>query len=61
MIKAHIPDEFLLDFFLKYLFSNATLSRFIIKEQVIFRAQQFHLVYSQYRVLYEIFPNALRA
>ena len=65
MIKDTIPDEFLVDWFVKsllpYIVKDVALSGVNTEEEAILRAQQLDLVYSQYRVLYDILPNAPRA
>ena len=65
MIKADIPDQFLVDWFVKcllpYIAKDVALSGVTTEEEAILRAQQLDLVYSQSRVLYQIFPNAPRA
>ena len=64
MIKATIPDEFLVDWFFKsllpYIAKDVALSGVNIEEEAILRAQQLDLVYAQSRVLYDILPNAPR-
>lgn len=64
LIKDDIPDQFLVDWFIKLLFmyiaKDVALSGVTKKEEAIIRAQQLDLVYSQSRVLYDILPNALR-
>ena len=65
LIKAHIPGEFLLEWFLKSLQSDiskdVSLSRVFFEEQAIFRAQQLELIYSQSGVLHKYLPNAPRS
>ena len=62
MIKAVIPGQFLVDWFVKSLFpyivKDVALSGVTTEEEAIIRAQQLDLVYSQSRVLYNILPNA---
>jgi hypothetical protein len=62
LIKAKVPPEFLLEWFLKYLFpyisKDVSTSGVFSEEEVIFRAQQLDLIYSQYGILYEIIPDA---
>ena len=62
-IKAFIPLEFLLKWFLKsllpYIAKDVSTSRVQNEEQAIFRAQELDLIYAQSRLLYEIIPNAL--
>ena len=65
LIKAFIPLEFLLKWFLKSLFlyiaKDVSTSRVQNEEQVIFRAQELDLIYAQSGLLYEIIPNAPRS
>ena len=62
LIKAFIPPEFLLEWFLKsllpYIVKDVTTSRVQNEEQATFRAQELGLIYAQFRLLYEIIPNA---
>jgi hypothetical protein len=62
MIKAMIPPEFLLEWFLKSLFpyisKDVSTSGVSSKEEAIFRAQQLDLIYSQSGILYKIFSDA---
>jgi len=64
MIKAEIPGQFLVDWFVKsllpYIAKDVALSGVTTEEEAIIRAQQLDLVYSQSRVLYDILPNAPR-
>ena len=65
LIKAFIPPEFLLEWFLKsslpYIAKDVSTSRVQNEEQAIFRAQELDLIYAQYGLLYEIIPNAPRS
>jgi hypothetical protein len=65
LIKAMVPPEFLLEWFLKsllpYISKDVATSGVFSEEQAIFRAQQLELIYSQSRMLYEIMPNAPRS
>ena len=65
MIKAFIPLEFILGWFLKsflpYIAKDVSTSRVQNEEQAIFRAQELDLIYVQSGILYEIIPNALRS
>ena len=62
MIKAFIPLEFLLKWFLKSLlpYIAKDISTFGVQneEQAIFRVQKLDLIYAQSGLLYEIIPNA---
>ena len=62
MIKAFIPPEFLLEWFLKsllpYIVKDVPTFGVQNEEQVIFRAQELDLIYAQSGLLYEIIPNA---
>ena len=62
MIKANIPPEFLLEWFMKsllpYISKDVSTSGVTFDEEVIFRAQQLDLIYSQSQILYEIFLDA---
>ena len=62
MIKAFIPPEFLLEWFLKlllpYIGKDVSTSGVQNEEQAIFRVQELDLIYAQSRILYEIIPNA---
>ena len=64
MIKAQILDEFLVGWFVKYLFPYITIDVALLgvttKEQAIIRSQQLYLVYSQYNMLYENLPTTPR-
>jgi len=64
MIKASIPPEFLLEWFLKSLlpYISKDISTFGVttEEEAIVKAQQLNLIYSQSGILYEIIPDAPR-
>ena len=64
LIKATIPLDFLLDWFLKsllpYISKDVSTSGVTNEEEAILRAQQLDLIYSQSRILYEIIPQASR-
>jgi hypothetical protein len=61
LIKATVPPEFLLEWFLKsllpYISKDVATSGVFSEEKVIFRVQQLELIYSQYGMLYEIMPD----
>ena len=65
LIKAFIPLEFLLEWFLMSLLPYITkdVSTFGVQneDQDIFRAQELDLIYAQSGLLYEIIPNAPRS
>ena len=65
MIKAFIPPEFLLEWFLKsllpYIAKDVSTSEVKNEEQAIFRVQELDLIYAQSGLLYEIIPNAPRS
>ena len=65
LIKAFIPPEFLLEWFLKsllpYIAKDVSTSGVQNEEQAIFRAQELDLIYAQSGLLYEIIPNAPRS
>ena len=65
LINAFTPPEFLLEWFLKYLFpyiaKDVSTSKMKNEEQVIFRSQQIDLVNAQFGLLYEIIPNTPRS
>jgi hypothetical protein len=65
LIKAYIPPEFLLEWFLKYLLpyisKDVSTSGVTSEEESIFKSQQLDLIYAQYGMLYEILPDALRS
>jgi hypothetical protein len=58
LIKAYIPPEFLLEWFVKYLLPCISMDvstyRVTSKEEAIFKAQQMDLIYAQSGTLYEI-------
>ena len=60
LIKATIPPEFLLEWFLKYLLpyipKDVSTSGVTNEEESILRAQQLDLIYSQSGILDEIIP-----
>ena len=64
LIKAIIPPKFLLEWFLKsllsYISKDVSTSGVTNEEEAILRAQQLHLIYSHYGILYEIIPDAPR-
>ena len=64
LIKATIPPEFLLEWFLKsllpYISKHVSTSGVTSEEESILRAQQLELIYSQSGILYEIIPEAPR-
>jgi hypothetical protein len=61
LIKTPIPLAFLLEWFLKSFHApiskDVATSMVTTKEEVIFRAQQLDLIYSQSRMLYHILPD----
>ena len=65
LVKAFIPLEFPLEWFLKsllpYIAKDVSTSGVQNEEHAIFRAQMFDFIYAQYRLLYEIIPNAPRS
>ena len=65
LIKAFIPPEFLLEWFLKsllpYIVKDVSTSGVQNEDQAIFRAQQLDLIYARSGLLYEIIPNAPRS
>jgi hypothetical protein len=65
LIKAYIPPEFLLEWFLKsllpYISKDVSTSRVTSEEEAIFKAQQLDLIYAQSGMLYEILPDAPRS
>ena len=65
LIKAKIPPEFLLKWFLKSLkpeiSKDVSLSSVYSKEQAIFRPWQLELIYSQFGTLQKILPDAPRS
>ena len=62
LIKATIPPDFLLEWFLKsllpYIFKDVSASGITNEEEAILKAQQLDLIYSQFGILYEIIPDA---
>jgi ribosomal protein L44E len=64
LIHAEIPDQFLADWFVKSLLppiaKDVAMSGAVTEEQVILRAQQLDLIYSQSGTLYDIIPHAHR-
>ena len=64
LIKATIPLEFLLEWFLKsllpYISKDVSTSGVTSEEEAILRAQQLDLIYSQSGILYEIILEAPR-
>jgi hypothetical protein len=65
LIKAYIPPEFLLEWFLKsllpYISKDVSTSRVTSEEEAIFKSQQLDLIYAQSGMLYEILPDAPRS
>jgi len=65
MIKASIPLEFLLKWFMKsllpYILKDVSTSGLTTEDEAIFKAQQLNLIYSQSGILYEILPDELRS
>jgi hypothetical protein len=65
LIKAYIPLEFLLEWFLKsllpYILKDVSTSRVTSREESIFKYQQLDLIYAQFGLLYDILPDALRS
>ena len=65
LIKAFIPPEFLLEWFLKlllpYIAKDVSTSEVKNEEKAIFRAQELDLIYAQSSLFYEIIPNAPRS
>jgi hypothetical protein len=65
LIKAYIPPEFLLEWFLKsllsYISKDVSTSGVTFEEEVIFKAQLLDLIYAQSDMLYEIIPDTLRS
>jgi hypothetical protein len=65
LIKAYIPPEFLLEWFLKslqpYISKDVSTSGVTSEEEVIFKSQQLDLIYAQSGMLYEILPDAPRS
>jgi hypothetical protein len=64
-IKAYIPPEFLLEWFLEslfpYILKDVCTSGVTSEEETIFKSQQLDLIYNHSRMLYEILPNASRS
>jgi hypothetical protein len=64
LIKAYIPPEFLLEWFLKsllpYILKDVSTSRVTYEEEAILKAQQLNLIYDQSGMLYEIIPDTPR-
>ena len=65
IIKAEIPPDFLLKWFLKSLqpeiSKDVSIFGVYSEEQAIFRAQQLELIYSQSGTLQKILPDAPRS
>ena len=65
LIKAFIPPEFILEWFLKsllpYIAKDVSTSEVQNEDQAIFRAQELDLIYCQSGLLYEIILNAPRS
>jgi hypothetical protein len=65
LIKAYIPPEFLLEWFLKsllpYISKDVSTSEVTSEEEAIFKAHQLDLIYAQSGMLYEILPDAPRS
>jgi hypothetical protein len=65
LIKAYIPPEFLLEWFLKslhpYILKDVSTSRVTSEEEEILKSQQLDLIYAQYGMLYKILPDAPRS
>jgi hypothetical protein len=63
LIKAYIPLEFLLEWFLEslqpYISNDVSTSGVTYEEETIFKAQQLDLIYAQSGMLCEILPDAL--
>jgi hypothetical protein len=61
LIKVLVPPAFLLEWFLKSLVpqlsKDVVTSGVFSEEDIIMRAQQFELIYSQSGLLYNIFPD----
>jgi hypothetical protein len=60
-----VLTEFLLEWFLKslipYISKDIAISCVFMEEHAISKAQQLELIYSQFRMLYNIMPNAPRS
>jgi hypothetical protein len=65
LIKVPVPPTFLLEWFLKSLVpqlsKDVATSGVFSEEEVIMRAQQLELIYSQSGLLYEVFPDVPRS
>jgi hypothetical protein len=65
LIKVPVPPIFLLEWFLKSLVpqlsKDVMTCRVFSEEYAIMRAQQFELIYSQFGLLCNIFPDAPRS
>jgi hypothetical protein len=65
LIKAYVPPEFLLEWFLKsllpYISKDVSTYVVIYEEKAIFKAQQLYLIYAQYGMLFEIILDASRS
>ena len=64
LIKATIPPEFLLEWFLKsllpYISKDISTLGVTNEEEAIIRAQQLDFIYSQFGILYEVILEAPR-
>jgi hypothetical protein len=64
LIKAYIPQEFLLEWFLKslqpYISKDVSTSGVTYKEESISKSQQLDIIYAQSGMLYNILPETLR-
>ena len=64
LIKAHIPDQLIADWFMKSLLPpiarDVAMGGTVTEEQAISRTQYLDLVYSQSGTLYDLIPNAPR-
>jgi hypothetical protein len=65
LIKAYIPLEFLLEWFLKslqpYISKDVSTSGVTSEEEVIFKSHQLDIIYAQSGMLYKILPDAPRS
>jgi hypothetical protein len=65
LIKAYIPPEFLLEWFLKsllpYISKDVSTSGVTSEEEAIFKSQQLDLIYAQSGMLYKILPDTPRS
>jgi hypothetical protein len=65
LIKAYIPPEFFLEWFLKsllpYISKDVSTSGVTSEEEAIFKAQQSDIIYAQSGMLYNILPDAPRS